>query len=104
MRDYKNIDGYINRLYGSIYPQPPDEGHTALATRVINHWMGRMTTCHSVLDVGCGQGFCQYAFERQGIVYEGVALGEDVDVAERIIVTSRRWTSPFLITPMTPLI
>lgn len=82
MRDYKNIDAYINRLYGDVYPQPPDEGHTALATRVINHWMSRMTTCHSVLDVGAGQGFCQYPFERHGVVYEGVALGEDVIIAQ----------------------
>jgi len=81
MRNYEHIDGYINKLYGDLYPQPQDEGHTALATKVINHWLGRMTTCHSVLDVGCGEGFCQYAFERQNVTYEGIALGEDVDVA-----------------------
>ena len=82
MRDYKHIDSYINKLYADIYPQPPDDGHTALATKAINHWMSRMTSCHSVLDVGCGQGFCQYAFERHNIVYEGVAIGEDVDIAQ----------------------
>jgi hypothetical protein len=70
MRNYNHFDSYVSRLYGDVYPQPTDEGHTALATRVIDHWMSKMTTCHSVLDVGAGQGFCQYAFERQGVVYE----------------------------------
>lgn len=82
MRNFTHIDGYINRLYGDIYPQPPDEGHTLLATKVINHWMSRMTTCHSVLDVGAGQGFCQLPFERHNVAYEGVALGEDVLIAQ----------------------
>lgn len=84
MRDFTHIDGYITKLYNDIYPQPPDEGHTALATKVINHWMSRMTTCHSVLDVGCGQGMCQYVFERHDVKYEGIALGEDVTVAQEL--------------------
>ena len=84
MREYKHIDGYINKLYSDIYLQPPDDGHTALATKVINFWMGRMTTCRSVLDVGCGQGFCQYPFERHGVTYEGVALGGDVEIAQQL--------------------
>jgi len=82
MRDYKNIDGYINRLYGDIYEQPEDTGHTRLAQKVIDHWMSKMTTCHSVLDAGAGQGFCQSMFEKWGLKYEGIALGEDVIVAQ----------------------
>lgn len=84
MRDYSHIDSYINKLYGDIYPQPADDGHTLLATKVINFWMSKMTDCHSVLDVGCGQGFCQYSFERHGVKYEGIALGEDVMVAQEL--------------------
>lgn len=82
MRDFKHIDGYITKLYDQIYPQPEDSGHTQLAQKVINYWMSRMTTCHSVLDVGCGTGFCQPMFERWGVEYEGIALGEDVSVAQ----------------------
>jgi SAM-dependent methyltransferase len=82
MRDYKHIDSYINRLYGDIYAQPEDEGHSGLALRVIDHWMSRLTSCHSVLDVGCGEGFCQPMFERWDISYEGVAIGKDVMVAQ----------------------
>ena len=82
MRDYSRIDGYINKLYGDIYPQPEDDGHRGLGLRVIDHWMSRMTTCHSVLDVGCGEGFCQPLFEKWNVEYEGIALGEDVMAAQ----------------------
>lgn len=82
MRDYKHIDGYINKLYSDIYEQPEDGGHTKLAHKVIDHWMSRMTTCHSVLDAGCGQGMCQEMFEKWGVKYEGIAIGEDVIVAQ----------------------
>ena len=78
MRDWTNIDSYINKLYRDIYPQPEDPGHTELAKKVIDFWMSRMTTCESVLDVGCGTGFCQVMFENWDVSYEGIALGEDV--------------------------
>ena len=82
MRNYDHVDGYLNKLVGDIYAQPEDPGHTRLSQKVIDHWMSRMTTCHSVIDVGCGQGFCQPMFERWGLKYEGVALGEDVIAAQ----------------------
>jgi len=84
MRDYKYIDSYINKLYGDIYEQPEDTGHTHLARKVIDHWMSKMTTCHSVLDVGCGQGMCQAMFENWHVKYEGIALGEDVIKAQAL--------------------
>lgn len=84
MRDYTHIDRYITQLYNDIYPQPEDHGHSGLALKVIDHWCSRMTTCHSVLDVGAGTGFCQPFFERWGIGYYGVALGEDVVTAQAL--------------------
>ena len=77
MRDWSHHDGYINKLYGDIYPQPEDDGHRKLSEKVINFWMSRMTTCHSVLDVGCGTGFCQDFFQKWNVTYEGICLGED---------------------------
>lgn len=82
MRDYKHLDRYLTSLYGDIYPQPEDVGHTGLSKKVIDYWMSRMTSCHSVLDAGCGTGFCQPMFENWGIEYQGVAMGEDVIVAQ----------------------
>lgn len=84
MRDWTHHDQYINKLYGEIYPQPEDAGHTRLARNAINRWMSRMTTCTSVLDVGCGTGFCQPMFERWNVKYEGICLGEDYLVAQNL--------------------
>lgn len=77
MRDWKHHDQYVTKLYGEIYPQPDDSGHTELARSVIDGWMSKMTTCHSVLDVGCGTGFCQPMFEKWDVKYEGICLGQD---------------------------
>lgn len=82
MRDYKHIDRYLNQLYGDIYAQPEDDGHGGLAKKVVDFWMERMTTCHSVLDCGAGEGFCQPLFEHWGISYEGIAIGHDVTIAQ----------------------
>jgi SAM-dependent methyltransferase len=77
MRNWNNHDSYLNELLKDIYPQPEDKGHTALAQKVIDTWMSIMTTCKSVLDLGCGTGFCQPMFERWNVEYEGICLGED---------------------------
>lgn len=84
MRDFKHIDGYITKLYGEIYPQPDDSGHTRMANDVIYEWMSKMTTCKSVLDAGCGTGFCQAMFEHCGVQYEGICLGEDYLEAQNL--------------------
>lgn len=77
MRNWKNIDRYLNELASDIYPQPEDPGHTLRAAEVIDTWMSRMTSCKTVLDLGCGTGFCQPMFERWQIEYQGVCLGQD---------------------------
>lgn len=77
MRDWTNHDTFLTKLAGEIYRQPVDDGHSALAYEVINHWMSRLTDIHSVLDLGCGEGFCAPYFEEWGVKYEGVTLGDD---------------------------
>jgi SAM-dependent methyltransferase len=83
MRDWKNIDRYLNKLAADIYPQPEDSGHTAFSNSVIDTWMSRMTSCASVLDLGCGTGFSQPIFEKWNVEYEGICLGEDYMVAKQ---------------------
>jgi SAM-dependent methyltransferase len=83
MRNWTYHDQYITKLYGDIYPQPDDSGHTRLAQEVIENWMSKMTTCTSVLDLGCGTGFCQRMFEKWNVSYEGICLGEDFLEAEK---------------------
>lgn len=96
MRNWKYHDQYITKLYGEIYEQPPDEGHTIQAQSVIDYWMSRMTTCHSVLDVGCGYGFCQPMFGKWGVSYEGIALGTDVIKAQELGHNVKRMDFNFL--------
>jgi SAM-dependent methyltransferase len=84
MRDWTHIDHYLDKLLGDIYAQPEDSGHTALAKQVIDLWCNRLADCHNVIDVGCGTGFCQPMFEKHGIEYTGVCLGEDHEVAHSL--------------------
>lgn len=83
MRDYSKIDQYLTQLVGDIYDQPEDVGHTELAQKVIDRWMSGLPECKTVLDVGAGQGFCQPMFERWGVQYFGIALGQDVVEAQK---------------------
>ena len=96
MRDYKHLDRYINKLYSDIYEQPEDDGHRGLSAKVIDFWMSRMTTCHSVLDVGCGTGFCQPLFQKWNVQYEGVCLGQDYIKATELGRTVKKMDFNFL--------
>jgi SAM-dependent methyltransferase len=79
-RDYTYIDQYLTELEEDVYPQPPDEEHTKQAKYVIDMWVADLDI-YDVLDVGCGEAFCQPFFEEYGIYYRGVCLGEDYDEA-----------------------
>ena len=76
MRDYTNIDEYLDRLERDVYPQPEDGGHTALANEAISFFM-QDTNVEEVLDLGCGEGFCQPIFESFEKNYTGVCLQRD---------------------------
>lgn len=77
MRNYERIDQYLNQLISEVYPQPQDDGHTAWALESIDYFYARMNYVRTVLDVGCGEAFCQPFFEERGTAYLGVCLGED---------------------------
>ncbi len=80
-RDYIFIDRYLDELAQDIYPQPPDIEHTKQAKAVIDKWIPNKIIPHDVLDVGCGEGFCQPFFEAHSIFYTGICLGNDVKEA-----------------------
>lgn len=82
MRNYSNLDVYLNQLQDSIYEQPEDEGHTAQARDVIDRWCSKLVGCETVLDVGCGQGMCADMFARHKISWFGVTLGPDFLVCQ----------------------
>lgn len=88
MRDYLFIDRYLDELEKDIYPQPPDQLHTARAEDAIdwglNHISDRIDT---VLDVGCGEGFCAEFFDGYGINWTGISLGDsDIKKSEVEII------------------
>jgi len=83
MRDYTRIDKYLNTLITQVYPQPEDPGHTAWAQESINALTKEIKFCRTVLDLGCGEAFCQPMFEEKGYAYLGVCLGEDFNVAQK---------------------
>jgi ubiquinone/menaquinone biosynthesis C-methylase UbiE len=96
MRDYSYFDKYITQLLQDVYPQPEDAGHTRMAQEIIDRWLSLMTTCHSVLDAGCGTGFCQPMFERYGVAYEGICLGKDYFTAQELGHNVKRMDFNFL--------
>jgi len=84
MRDYEKIDKYYSELMNDIYPQPSaHDDHFIRAYRVIRRWIPLIHP-ENVLDVGCGEGFCQPMFERFRVpFYIGVSMGNDVLVAKQ---------------------
>lgn len=82
-RDFTKISGYLDKLEEDIYPQPQDKGHTSLAVEAIRYFMVNTGGAKSVLDVGCGEGFCENQFLRFGSYYTGIAKSEDVINARR---------------------
>ena len=80
-RDFIFIDRYLDELAQDIYEQPPDDIHTEMAVDVIDKWIPQIQP-YDVLDVGCGEGFCQEHFEDYDVLYKGVCLGEDVKKAQ----------------------
>lgn len=82
MRDYSNFDSYLTELYRDVYAQPDDDGHIELAHKVID-WM-KVDNSESVLDVGCGTGFCQPMFQKKGLSYTGVCFGADFQAGQKL--------------------
>lgn len=81
-RNYEYFDAYLNSLFGDIYEQPADVGHTRMSLEVIDNWIPKLVGCKTVVDMGCGQVAPQGAFEQYGVTYLGVAIGRDVVVAK----------------------
>jgi SAM-dependent methyltransferase len=82
MRDFTNINRYLNILQDDVYAQPPDKGHTDMTGQVIYKWFRNLQGCLTVLDAGCGQGNSFPFFTELGMSVIGVTLGEDYDVCK----------------------
>lgn len=83
MRDYQNVERYLNRLLADIYPQPPDPGHQAMIESVCTNWLSKLTGLSSILDVGCGQGQAIPILQRYAKEVQGVTLGSDAAICNQ---------------------
>lgn len=72
IRDYTYINHYLDVLQEDIYPQPSDEGHTSWAKEAIDQLLP--SDVESVLDIGCGSGFCRHFFEDRNLAWVGTTL------------------------------
>lgn len=77
MRNYSQIENYLRELQADIYDQSADETHTAWAEAAINTLIPSEDL--SVLDIGCGTGFCRQFFEMRGCSWVGTSLGKEAD-------------------------
>jgi ubiquinone/menaquinone biosynthesis C-methylase UbiE len=83
MRDFRNINRYLNTLMLDDYGQPPDEGHEEMIKEVMDKLVSHMDS-KSVLDVGCGAtAIAEPYFTKRGIEYTGVSLGKDAELAKQ---------------------
>lgn len=78
MRNYFYLDRHLSELYSDVYEQPEDRGHTNNALRLCKWAKGYLDGV--VLDVGCGNGFCQEFIP----IYVGVGFGKDIQDGQRL--------------------
>lgn len=62
---------HYDELLKDVYPQPADPGHTAWAIDVIDKMLPDDVV--NVLDVGCGDGFCEFQFEKRNVQWIGLS-------------------------------
>ena len=96
MRDYKNLERYLNELMGDIYAQPPDDGHQAAMEKVIKKWLPNLQGLDSVLDAGCGQGQAMPVLQQYAKRVVGVTLGNDADICTGKKLEVYRYDMSFL--------
>lgn len=82
MRDYQNLERYLNELIADVYEQPPDDGHQAALEFIVKKWLPNLHGLTSVLDVGCGQGQAFGILGQYAERVAGVTLGSDAAICK----------------------
>lgn len=92
-----NFEKHLAELHKDIYSQQADPGHTAWAKDVVFGFITKNLGIKSVLDVGCGSGFCAPIFRSQGINWEGISWNEkDIDTGIENNITIKKMDMSFL--------
>lgn len=81
-RNWSEIDKIYAQTLSEIYAQPEDAGHRQGTHDFILWFVHQISDLHSVIDMGCGEGYAQDYFNDFGIDYLGLTMSdEDVAVA-----------------------
>jgi SAM-dependent methyltransferase len=84
IRDFDNVNRYLNILLSDDYGQEPDNGHTMMIKEVMDKWISNMNS-KTVLDIGCGAtAIAETFFKRRGMKYTGISLGIDAEKAQAL--------------------
>ncbi len=79
MRNYINIEKYLDELEKDIYKQVPDDWHTQMMKDALKYFFD-LCSIDSVLEVGCGNGQASVEFLSYGVHdYTGIDLLADVE-------------------------
>jgi SAM-dependent methyltransferase len=82
MRDYSQLDRFLDSLVSDVYPEAPSELHLSITRSVIDEFLasGTLLKGMKVLDIGCGQGLALERFRDAGLDALGLTLGQDYEV------------------------
>ena len=77
MRNFANIDHYLNLLKLDVYPEPESGNHDDITQNVFDRFITPNTNFFdTALDVGCGQGTALKRFRRLEINVIGITLDD----------------------------
>lgn len=81
MRNYEQIDKYLDLLKGDVYPEPESSNHDEITQKVFDLFIvPNKKDIKRALDVGCGQGVALKRFLSLNIDAIGITLSrEDYD-------------------------
>lgn len=78
MRNYENIDRYLDLLQHDVYPEPESTNHDEITQRVFELFIiPNKKEIRRALDVGCGQGVALKRFSSLDIDTVGITLGRE---------------------------
>jgi SAM-dependent methyltransferase len=78
MRNYQNMERYLDWLSRDIYPEPAMPQHEEITENVFRTFIiPNQKIFNRVLDVGCGCGIALKRFKALRIPAVGITLGED---------------------------
>lgn len=98
MRNYNNINDYLNMLERDIYPETEMRQHEEITEKIFHNFIApHKHIFNLVLDVGCGQGVALKRFKSLNIKAIGITIGkEDYEICLKKGFDVKRMDQSFL--------